>query len=78
MPLRVAEFLVRFLTQEEDIVVDPFGGTLTTAMAAERTGRRWLVVEKMLAYLRGGAERFLQAPGFDMADGIERVRDTVS
>lgn len=27
----------------EDIVVDPFGGTGTTAVAAERLGRRWLI-----------------------------------
>lgn len=74
MPLKVAEFLVRFLTRDEDIVADPFGGTLTTAMAAERNGRRWLVVEKMLGYLRGGAERFAEAPGFHMTDGVDAVR----
>lgn len=74
MPLKVAEFLVRFLTAEGELVVDPFGGTCTTGMAAERQGRRWLVVEKMLAYLRGAADRFTGAPGFRLTADVDGVR----
>jgi DNA modification methylase len=31
-------------------VVDPFAGTCTTAVAAERLGRRWLVAERDPSY----------------------------
>lgn len=63
-PLSIPDFLIRFLTRAGDLVIDPFGGTATTAMAAERLGRRWLVIEAMLDYLRGAAERFRTFPGF--------------
>lgn len=63
-PLSIPDFLIRFLTRAGDLVVDPFGGTCTTGMAAERLGRRWLVIESMLDYLRGAAERFRGFPGF--------------
>lgn len=64
-PVSVAEFLIRFLTAgEEHLVLDPFAGTGTTALAAERLGRRWIAVEAMLEYLLGGAQRFSFAAGF--------------
>ncbi|MEJ5209399.1 site-specific DNA-methyltransferase [Denitratimonas sp. CY0512] len=65
-PLAIPEFLTRFLSDVGDLIVDPFGGTATTGMAAERNGRRWLVVEAMLDYLRAGAERFRPFPGFHL------------
>lgn len=69
-PLSIPEFLIRFLTQAGDLVVDPFGGTATTGMAAERLGRRWIVVEKVLEYLRGAGERFAARPGFAWGCGM--------
>lgn len=63
-PLSIPEFLVRFLSDVGDLIVDPFGGTVTTGMAAQRQGRRWLVVEAMLDYLRAGAVRFQDCKGF--------------
>ena len=70
-PISIPDFLIRFLSQEGDLVIDPFGGTVKTGMAAERLGRRWLVVEKMLDYLRASAERFRGCEGFHMPAGIE-------
>lgn len=64
MPLKLASFLVEFLSESDDLVVDPFGGSFTTAKAAERLGRRWLSTECMLEYVLGGALRFQDAPGF--------------
>lgn len=63
-PLSIAEFLIRFLSNVGDLVVDPFGGTVTSGMAAERLGRRWLVIECMLDYLRAASERFRGFDGF--------------
>ena len=58
MPLSLASFLIEFLSTPNELVVDPFGGSFTTALAAERLGRRWLSTEKMVEYVLGGANRF--------------------
>jgi len=64
MPLKLASFLIEFLSEPGDLVVDPFGGSFTTADAAERLGRRWMSTDCMVEYVLGGATRFAQAPGF--------------
>ncbi|KZC39844.1 DNA methyltransferase [Rhodanobacter sp. FW510-R12] len=71
MPTSVADFLVRYLTEPGQLVVDPFGGKGTTGLAAERAGRRWLICDRVLDYLRAGAERFRAAPGFEMPEAVE-------
>lgn len=63
-PLRLAKFLVEFMTRPGDLVADPFGGWNTTGLAAEMTGRRWITTEKVAQYAAGGAVRFCQSPGF--------------
>lgn len=68
-PLSIADFLVRFLSNVGDLILDPFGGTVTTGMAAERQGRRWVVVEALLDYLRGAAERFRGSDGYTLTIG---------
>lgn len=70
-PLSLASFFIQLLTQKGELVVDPFGGRGTTGRAAELLGRRWLVVDKVLDYLRGGAGRFLDAEGFSMPRAVE-------
>jgi len=58
MPLEVAEFFIKFLTDEEDLVLDPFAGSNTTGAAAERLGRRWIAIEPQLDYIEGSKGRF--------------------
>lgn len=58
MPLALAEFLIRFLSRSGDLVADPFAGSLTTALAAEKNGRRWVATEKIREYMDGAALRF--------------------
>jgi len=58
MPLPLAEKLVQFLSREGDLVVDLFGGTLTTGQAAERHRRRWLCTDIMWEYIRSSFIRF--------------------
>jgi len=64
MPLRLASFLVRFLTREGDLVVDPCAGWGTVARAAEDAGRRWIVTEKMAEFVAAQALRLANAVGF--------------
>lgn len=64
MPLALADKLVRFLSRPGDLVVDPFGGRLTTGKAAEQNGRRWLCTELIADHLHSALPRFPQAvPG---------------
>jgi DNA modification methylase len=49
-PVALPDFFIRLLTRPGDLVVDPFAGTCTTAVAAEQHGRRWLVAELDASY----------------------------
>jgi len=69
-PLSIPDFLIRFLSKADDLIVDPFGGTFKAGMAAERLGRRWIVAEKVLEYVRGSGERFRRFDGFTWGNGI--------
>jgi site-specific DNA-methyltransferase (cytosine-N4-specific) len=53
MPIGLAEFFIRFLTNKGQLVVDPFAGCNTTGAAAEQLGRRWLAIEPENVYLDG-------------------------
>ncbi|CAB3731001.1 Modification methylase PvuII [Achromobacter xylosoxidans] len=64
MPLAVVEFFIRYLSREDDLVVDICGGTVKLGMAAENLRRRWVVVEWIYEYLRASAERFQSRPGY--------------
>lgn len=61
MPQAVAELAIKLTTEPGDLVLDPFGGSGTTAAVAEKLGRRWIVTDKMLEYLLGGRHRFPDA-----------------
>ena len=58
MPLALAIFLVQYLSRPGDLVVDPFGGTLTTAKACEMLGRLWMASELMAEYVHLGGLKF--------------------
>ena len=64
MPLKLAKFLIEFLSAPGDLVADPFGGSFTTADAAEQLGRQWISTECMLEYVLGGGTRFVDRPGY--------------
>lgn len=44
-PVGLPEFFINLLSEEGQLVFDPFGGTCTTAVAAEKLGRKWLLTE---------------------------------
>jgi site-specific DNA-methyltransferase (cytosine-N4-specific) len=58
MPDQLAEFFVRFLTDEGDVVLDPFAGSNTTGAVAEQLGRGWVGVEADEDYARLSRVRF--------------------
>jgi len=62
-PVALFEYLIRTYTDEGMTVLDNCAGSGTTAIAAERTGRRWVCIERDQTY-------------FDKA--VERVRNEVA
>lgn len=63
-PTSIPDFFIQFLSEPGDLIVDPFGGTGKTALAAERLGRRWAITDMMYEYLYGGANAFRKFAGF--------------
>lgn len=57
-PIKLPEFFIKFLTDERDIVFDPFAGSNVTGEAAEKLRREWLAFEKEEGYLKGSKFRF--------------------
>jgi len=49
-PLKVMETLIKWLTNENDLIIDPFMGSGTTGVAAIKTGRRFIGIEKEPEY----------------------------
>lgn len=57
-PSGFAEFFIKFLTSEGDIVLDPFAGSNTTGFVAETLRRQWLSFELNEGYVIGSQYRF--------------------
>jgi site-specific DNA-methyltransferase (adenine-specific)/site-specific DNA-methyltransferase (cytosine-N4-specific) len=56
-PIELPTFFIKLLSKPGQLVFDPFAGTCTTAVAAERLERRWLVTEADDRYARVLPER---------------------
>lgn len=54
----IVNFFIDFLTEENDLVFDPFGGSNTTGFCAELKKRKWLVVEAEEKYAEQSLLRF--------------------
>ncbi|MBW4612892.1 MAG: site-specific DNA-methyltransferase [Desmonostoc vinosum HA7617-LM4] len=57
-PQGFAEFFIKFLTDEGDIVLDPFAGSNTTGFVAENLQRQWISFEINEDYVKGSCYRF--------------------
>lgn len=64
MPVKLARLLVEFLTPPGGLVLDPFSGWGSTAMACEEAGYRWMALEMMAEYAAGTGVRLSDRPGF--------------
>ena len=60
----IPEFFIKFLTDENDLVVDPFAGSCTTGSVAEQLNRKWLCIDNEVEYLKGAKGRFLKEFAF--------------
>ncbi|MDJ0693316.1 MAG: site-specific DNA-methyltransferase [Mastigocoleus sp. MO_167.B18] len=57
-PSAFAEFFIKFVTDEGDVVLDPFSGSNTTGFVAENLKRRWTSFEINEDYILGSRYRF--------------------
>ncbi|MBW7475928.1 site-specific DNA-methyltransferase [Paenibacillus oenotherae] len=56
-PVPLCEYLIRTYTNEGGLVLDNCGGSCTTAVAADRTNRNYIVIEKEAYWAAGGENR---------------------
>ena len=61
-PSDLPEYFIRMLTEEDDLVLDPFAGSCVTGEVAERLKRKWICVELIEEYLQGALFRFNSQP----------------
>ena len=57
-PAALPEFFIKFLTDKNDLVLDPFAGSNTTGAVAEKLNRRWIAIENVESYLVASKFRF--------------------
>lgn len=57
-PVELPEYFIRMLTDKNDIVIDPFGGSCVTGEVCERLERKWSCIELNEEYLIGAKYRF--------------------
>jgi DNA modification methylase len=73
-PVALVERAIRNSSKQRDAVLDPFGGSGTTMIAAERTGRRAVLLEIDPAYADVIVRRWQEAAGENaILDGEDRT-----
>ncbi|MGP1715549.1 MAG: DNA methyltransferase [Methylophilus sp.] len=72
MPLKLADFFVKFLTDEHDLCMDMFGGSSTLGLASELNNRRWITTDKTFDYVAGASYRFKDFEGFEYNKAIDK------
>lgn len=67
-PVALVERCLHLFTYEGDVVLDPFMGSGTTAVAAKRTGRSFIGYDTERAYVRQATERVESLAPTDLPD----------
>lgn len=57
MPLKLAEFLVQNFSKENDLVLDPYSGSGTTAIASKKGGRNFIGIDINQDYINLSMKR---------------------
>lgn len=73
-PLAILQQMVRASTKRGELVLDPYGGSLSTAEAALREGRTYLVGELDAGHCERGLERLRQVGEELLAGGFDPER----
>lgn len=57
-PRALPQFFINMLTDPGDMILDPFGGSLTTGYVSEQLERKWICIEIDREFVLGGITRF--------------------
>lgn len=57
-PSELPEFFIKYLTNEGEMVLDPFAGSNVTGEACEKLNRKWTSIELNYEYIAGSKFRF--------------------
>lgn len=74
-PEQLVKFFLDFLTDQGDLVVDPFAGSNVTGAVCEKYGRRWLASELVPSYVEGSLFRFEAEPTLFDSAGVSLNRE---
>ena len=74
-PVGLYERIIRATSNEGDMVLDPFAGCVTTCLAAEQTGRRWVGIDLWKKVFEVLKERIEDRREFGELD-VQRVQMT--
>ena len=74
-PAELPEYFIRMLTDEDDVVVDPFAGSCVTGEVSERLGRRWICAELVEEYLAGALGRFQKSASGEAVAKLSKEED---
>jgi len=69
-PSELPAFFIKMLTDENDVVLDIFGGSNTTGFTAETLRRKWLTFEINKEYLFSSVVRFLEGHSINLIKKI--------
>jgi DNA modification methylase len=69
-PVSLPEWFVKLLTNPGDVVLDPFMGSGTTAVAARRQGRHYVGIETVREYVEEAQERIAQTRFKENNNGV--------
>jgi DNA modification methylase len=72
-PAELPRFFIEFLTDANDLVMDPFAGSNTTGQVAEGLSRRWISVELREDYAEQSKLRFSNGQEVDASVGQSRL-----
>ena len=71
-PLRLLHRIILASTHEEDTILDPFAGSCTTGIAANLLNRKFIGIDKDMAYLSYGVRRKKEIEDATIADTIRK------
>lgn len=79
--------IIILFTKKNDLILDPFGGTMTTGVVAKKTGRQYTMIEREEKYIKYGQNRLnsvfpsigdVENAVFDLKPSKVSIKDMVS
>ncbi|EAV47469.1 DNA methylase N-4/N-6 [Methylophilales bacterium HTCC2181] len=73
-PYAIPDYFIRFLTNENDLILDPFAGSSVTGFVAEKNNRKWIAIEKDIDFANGGKGHFANKSPYKLEKNEYTIR----